>query len=60
MNKKERTNIIRKNAREQIKIYNVIIKEIGRGMPEAIDCESKIRGIRQFLINLEKIGIIAE
>jgi len=60
MNKKQRTKIIRKNAREQIKIYKREIKEIGRGMPEAIDYEAKIEGIRQFLINLEKIGIITE
>ena len=57
MTKKELTKVIRGNAREQIKIYKVEVKEWS-------DEEMKmkflgaIQGIKEFLINLQKLGII--
>jgi len=58
MNKKELTKAIRKSAREQIKIYEEEVREWS-------DWEMKLRfnggiqGIKEFLINLKKIGIIS-
>lgn len=57
MNKKELTNIIRKNAREQMKIYDKESEEWSN-KKLGLKYEGASYGIRQFLVNLQKIGVI--
>ena len=55
MNKIELTKLIKKNAKEQIKIYEREIKEYG----ENKELRGAIRGILMFLINLKAIRVIS-
>lgn len=57
MTKKELTKIIRKNASDQIKIYQGEIKEWSDEEME-FKFKGAIQGIREFLINLKILGVI--
>ena len=57
MTKKELTKAIRKNAREQIKIYEREAKEWSDKEME-FKFLGAVQGIKEFLVNLKKIGVI--
>jgi len=58
MTKKELTKAIRSNAREQIKIYQREAKEWYNDEEMKFKFEGSTQGIKEFLVNLKKIGII--
>jgi len=59
MTKKEISKKIKDNAKEQIRIYENEIKSGISGNDIIEKYKGAIYGIEQFLINLEKIGIIS-
>lgn len=58
--KKELTKIIRKNAREQIRIWQIEVKEWTNDDEMEFKFKGAIQGIKEFLINLQKIGVIQQ
>ena len=57
MNKKELTQIIRKNARQQIKIYNSEAKKWSDEEME-FKCQGARQGVKDFILKLQESKII--